>query len=254
VLDDERIEIAKSSLADMIGCADFTGKTFLDIGSGSGLFSLAARMLGATVFSFDYDEKSVNCTKELKRRYFDNDDKWTVCEGNVLDNDWLSTLGEWDIVYSWGVLHHTGAMWEALANADKLVKQGGSLFIAIYNDQGGKSRRWLKVKKRYNKGGRLTKLLIVNSVRLRFACIDLAVGLLRFGNPFHVWKEKKKNRGMSRKYDLLDWVGGYPFEVATPEEIFDFYYKKGYTLTRLATCMGGYGCNQFVFSKRTKGE
>jgi 2-polyprenyl-6-hydroxyphenyl methylase/3-demethylubiquinone-9 3-methyltransferase len=145
-------------------------------------------------------------------------------------------------------------MWEALANADKLVKQGGSLFIAIYNDQGGKSRRWRKVKKLYNKGNRLTKFLIVGAVGLRFACLDFAVGLLRFGDPFHVWKEKKKDRGMSRKYDLLDWVGGYPFEVATPEEIFDFYYKKGYTLTRLATGMGGYGCNQFVFSKRPKGE
>jgi 2-polyprenyl-6-hydroxyphenyl methylase/3-demethylubiquinone-9 3-methyltransferase len=142
--------------------------------------------LGATVFSFDYDIKSVNCTKELKQRYFASDDKWTICEGNVLDGDWLLTLGKWDIVYSWGVLHHTGAMWDALANVDQLVKAGGKLFISIYNDQGGKSKRWWKVKKRYNKGGKLSKLLILNWFRFRFAINDLAVGLIRFGSPFHV--------------------------------------------------------------------
>jgi 2-polyprenyl-6-hydroxyphenyl methylase/3-demethylubiquinone-9 3-methyltransferase len=251
VLDDERIEIAKDSLVDMLGCPDLTGKTFLDAGSGSGLFSLAARSLGATVFSFDYDVKSVNCTNELKQRYFANDENWTVCKGDVLDSDWLSTLGKWDIVYSWGVLHHTGAMWEALANVDGLVSQGGLLFIAIYNDQGGKSRRWWKLKKNYNKGGRLAKWLILNSVALRLACLDMAVGLLRFGNPFHAWQVKKKSRGMARKYDLIDWVGGYPFEVATPEAIFDFYREKGYTMTRLTTSGGGYGCNQFVFCKKT---
>ncbi len=46
------------------------GNSFLDVGSGSGLFSLAAMRLGADrVHSFDYDPQSVGCTKELKRRF-----------------------------------------------------------------------------------------------------------------------------------------------------------------------------------------
>lgn len=68
--------------------------------------------------------------------------------------------------------------------------------------------------------------------------------------PFKAWDDKKKNRGMSVWHDLVDWVGGYPFEVAKPEEIFDFYRTKGFTLVRLKTCGGGLGCNEYVFIKK----
>ena len=68
-----RIEEAKASLKQMLDVDSLTGKTFLDVGSGSGLFSLAAIMLGVKVYSFDYDPQSVACTTELKRRYFPND-------------------------------------------------------------------------------------------------------------------------------------------------------------------------------------
>jgi hypothetical protein len=54
---------------------------------------------------------------------------------------------------------------------------------------------------------------------------------------------------MSRWHDLIDWVGGYPFEVASPEQIFDFCRERGLSLKRLKTCGGGSGCNQFVFEK-----
>lgn len=54
---------------------------------------------------------------------------------------------------------------------------------------------------------------------------------------------------MSLMHDLIDWVGGYPFEVAKPEEIFDFYHARGFVLQRLYTCGGGIGCNQFVFER-----
>src|SRR5205807_1220787 len=121
-------------LKEMLECETLAGKTFLDIGSGSGLFSLAARRLGAKVHSFDFDSNSFGCTQELRNRYFAGDPDWRVEQGSALDGDYMASLGLFDIVYSWGVLHHTGKMWRALANAALPVADGGKLFIAIYND------------------------------------------------------------------------------------------------------------------------
>lgn len=166
VLNDERIALAEQSLRNMLK-VDLKGKRFLDVGSGSGLFSLAARRLGATVHSFDYDPQSVACTEELRRRYFPNDEKWTVEQGSVLDQDYLKTLGQGDVVYSWGVLHHTGAMWQALENVIPLVRVGGTLFIAIYNYQRISSSVWLRVKRAYNHLPSALRWLILGPALLR---------------------------------------------------------------------------------------
>lgn len=248
VLNDERIEEAKKSLKEMLAVESLAGKTFLDAGSGSGLFSLAARMLGAIVYSFDYDPQSVACTKELKQRYFAEDKDWIVAQGSVLDKDYLSSLGQYDVVYSWGVLHHTGAMWEALNNIASLVASGGQLFIAIYNNQGRASNRWLKVKKTYNALPSWLRFLVLIPSAIRLQLPTMIRDLMR-GQPFLTWREYSKNRGMSPLHDIVDWVGGYPFEVAKPEEIFNFYRDKGFHLQQLKTCAGGLGCNQFVFCR-----
>lgn len=131
LLNEERILEAEKSLQEKLGITRLDGKTFLDIGSGSGLFSLAAYRLGATVFSFDYDQDSVSCTQYLKQRYAQNDSRWTVEQGSVLDADFLKKFGKVDIVYSWGVLHHTGNMYQAFANVADLVNDNGRLFISI---------------------------------------------------------------------------------------------------------------------------
>src|SRR5213075_737603 len=81
VLDETRVRDAEDSLCQMLEVSDLRGKTFLDVGSGSGLFSLAARRLGATVTSFDYDPQSVACTRELKERFFAGDPRWVVESG-----------------------------------------------------------------------------------------------------------------------------------------------------------------------------
>jgi 2-polyprenyl-3-methyl-5-hydroxy-6-metoxy-1,4-benzoquinol methylase len=252
VLNEERISEAEKSLKQMLEIDDLNGKSFLDIGSGSGLFSLAARRLGAKVQSFDYDPTSVACTMELKRHYFPDGEDWAVEEGNVLDVNYLKSLGQFDIVYSWGVLHHTGAMWEALGNISGLNVKGGKLFISIYNDQGNTSRRWRALKKFYNRSSKPIKLMIILGVGLMSQTYAALVRLSQRQNPlpFKAWAEKKENRGMSVWYDLVDWVGGYPFEVAKPEEVFDFYRKRGFELSRLKTCGGGLGCNEFVFIRK----
>jgi len=255
VLNDERITLAEQSLRTMLGVNDLQGRRFLDIGSGSGLFSLAARRLGATVHSFDYDPESVACTRELKRRYFPEDPQWTIEEGSVLDRDYLTRLGQFDVVYSWGVLYHTGAMWEALGNVAPLVAGGGELFIAIYNDQGGWSRRWRMLKRIYNGLPRFLKLpyamIVMGSRELKFIAIASLKGRpgIYIENIFNY--SKRSMRGMSYWHDLIDWVGGYPFEVAKPEEIFRFYRDRGFVLSNMVTCGGGIGCNEFVFTRAT---
>jgi len=240
-VDDAIISKAETSLQAMLKIDDLRGKRFLDMGSGSGLFSLAARRLGAHVYSFDYDPESVACTRQLKEKYFAGDGEWVIEEGSALNAEYLRTLGECDVVYSWGVLHHTGSMWAALENAALPVKQNGKLFISIYNDQGWISRYWTMVKRIYNKNLPLRMGIILIHFPYLFGMryvIRLLTGRL------------KQERGMSLWYDMIDWLGGYPFQVAKPEEIVAVYAKAGFALEKLRTCGNRHGCNEFVFVKK----
>jgi 2-polyprenyl-3-methyl-5-hydroxy-6-metoxy-1,4-benzoquinol methylase len=247
-LADEQIGQAELSLKERLHVQSLRGRSFLDIGSGSGLFGLAARRLGARVYSFDYDPGAFASTAELRSRYFPEDREWQVAQGSVLDKDYLESLGQFDIVYAWGVLHHTGSMWQALENVAPMVNPGGTLFLAIYNDQGKRSRRWRSVKKAYNQLPPKLRFLVLWPAFAQMWWKRLLKDAL-MGHPLNSFRNYKAKRGMSLWRDVVDWVGGYPFEVAKPEQIFDFYYRRGFELTHMLTQGGNLGCNEFVFQR-----
>lgn len=240
----QRILQARLSLCRTLGVETLAGKTFIDVGCGSGLFSLAARQLGAQVVSFDFDPESVACARKLKQAFFgadlNLDNAWQIREGSVLDRDFLAQFGKHDVVYSWGVLHHTGRMWQALDNLVPMVRPGGRLFIALYNDQGWVSHYWTLVKRLYNRSRLLALLAVIAHLSYPFMASVVVRALSG---------RLTAERGMSAWHDYLDWLGGYPFEVARPEEVFSFFRERGFVLIYLNTCGGRQGCNEFVFER-----
>lgn len=245
-LTDARIHSATTSLQKSLG--DISGKTFLDAGSGSGLFSLAAHQLGATVTSFDYDPKSVATTNYLHEKYVLSPATWQVMQGSVLDPNFMQTLPDADIVYSWGVLHHTGSMWQAIENAAAKTCSGGRFFLAIYNDQGLLSRIWLSVKKIYCGSliGRFLMSLIFVPV---FALGGIVKDILRMKNPLARYIKERDHRGMSPWHDWHDWLGGLPFEVAAPRAIHTFMHQRGFELLSQNLVGNRSGCNEFIFRR-----
>jgi 2-polyprenyl-6-hydroxyphenyl methylase/3-demethylubiquinone-9 3-methyltransferase len=246
LVDEARIAAAVDSLIGSLGTADLSDRTFLDVGCGSGLFSLAAHRLGARVRSFDFDPESVAATVELRERFAPGSD-WVITEGSILDERTVAGLGRFDIVYSWGVLHHTGDLWTAMEAVSRLVGPGSLLYISIYNDQGIESRMWRQVKRRYNRSGPLTRRVLVAASAAYLGRHVPLRRLARLARSGRHGAARPRSRGMSARHDLVDWVGGYPFEVAKPEQVFAFFRERGYELRHLKTCAGGIGCNEYVF-------
>lgn len=245
---DERIAEAETALANFLQLSDLKNLRFLDIGCGSGLSSLAAFRLGADVTSFDYDPYSVETTNRLKTAFAPQASNWKIMAGSALDKHMMRRLGEFDIVYSWGVLHHTGNMMDGLALAAERVSPGGLLFVAIYNDQGRMSSIWRVIKKTYCRIPRSLQLLVIFLCLIRLWGPTILRDTCRL-RPLRTLRDYRKVRGMNPWHDVVDWVGGYPFEVAKPEQIFEFYRDQGFTLQMLKTCGGGIGCNEFLFRR-----
>jgi SAM-dependent methyltransferase len=215
---DERIRAAQTNLLDFLGVEDLGGRSFLDIGCGSGIHSLAALRAGArSIVSFDYDPDAVATTRRLWEGV-GRPERWRIEQGSVLDDAYVSGLEPADIVYSWGVLHHTGAMWEAVRSAGRLVADDGRLFVALYT-KSPLSPRFVAMKQRYNRSSALGRRRMELWYALRY---QLAVDLKHLRNPLRRLRGSGKRRGMAWITDLRDWLGGYPYEDAAVEEVVGF--------------------------------
>jgi 2-polyprenyl-3-methyl-5-hydroxy-6-metoxy-1,4-benzoquinol methylase len=239
-VDDQRVHAAERSLSEIFG--SLSGQSFLDIGSGSGLFSLAARRLGADVVSFDYDPESVRCAEDMRDLYRPGDGEWQIIQGSVLDRQFMESLGKFELVYSYGVLHHTGQMWDALGLACERTAPGGRLFVALYNDQGRFSKYWRAIKRAYNQAPMLHRL-VVAAVLVKQVPQAVATDLARGNTPLSGYRSK--DRGMSIRHDWIDWIGGYPFEVAQPGDVFAFLRDRGLHVIDMRTTPGS-GNNEYL--------
>ncbi len=238
-----RIAIAEASLTLFLGSVK--GKTFIDIGCGSGLFSLAAYRLGAKVTSVDVDAYSLDCARILHEQA-GRPKEWKIQFGSALEAGLRDRLGRYDCVYSWGVLHHTGDMAQAIRNVTELVKPNGRLYIALYNHSTswmhGTSSFWHQVKVRYNASNAFVKQCYV-----ALYSTYLFIGLcLTLKNPFRYITEYQTMRGMSWRHDILDWLGGHPYEYANPTSVVAYLGELGFTLQKIQT-VTTIACNEYVF-------
>jgi 2-polyprenyl-6-hydroxyphenyl methylase/3-demethylubiquinone-9 3-methyltransferase len=252
----ERVALATRSVRDFLGVQDLRGKTFVDVGAGSGIDSLAALELGATaILSVDYDPDCIACCETL-RAEAGNPAPWRVVQGSAIDDAFMASLGTFDVVYCWGVLHHTGAMWRGIENTLRLVKPGGVCFLAIYNKADGlaiypdgrvgPSSFWWWEKRFYSK----LPWVLQNAIDY-VVMGGLVLGyLVSFRNPVRVIGEHRYyfNKGMSWRINVKDWLGGYPYEVATVAEIFRFAHERGFTLENL-TCNNGLLNNEYLLRR-----
>jgi len=228
------LDEAKKSLLtyvpENIEARDFyQGKIFIDAGCGSGLFSLSALLLGSQkVISFDIQQESIEALELLKKKFqhlISQDSYWEYFVGNILDDNLIKKLEQkGDIVYSWGVLHHTGNMWKAIENASKLVKTGGFFIIAIYN-HAPSSEDWQKIKRFYNDH------LYIQPVLGFIYGLYVCLGYMLRRKTLNLYRD----RGMHVFYDAIDWIGGYPYEFACFEEVKDFVEKLGFKLIKSPT-------------------
>lgn len=247
-LTDKKIDRAIQSLRDFLSTDNLESKTFIDIGCGSGLFSYAAYRLGAKkVISIDADPFSTGCCRFLHHQA-NNPQNWEIHDGSVLDNKFLDQFDQFDIVYSWGVLHHTGNMIEAIKNSAGLVQLNGYYYISIYNRKDGlfNSCYWLRIKQFYNRSPKIIKLIMEYSYMLKF----IIAKLCRLKNPMNAISSYYSKRGMNWRADIRDWLGGYPYEFATPGEIVEIVYRNfpSFQLIRLET-NSEIGCNSFLFKR-----
>jgi 2-polyprenyl-6-hydroxyphenyl methylase/3-demethylubiquinone-9 3-methyltransferase len=240
---DERVGIAQEHLLAFLGLPDLSGKRMIDIGCGSGLHSLAAMRAGVReLVSFDYDPDSVAATQGLHAQA-GGPTHWRVEQGSILDAPYVERLGHFDIVYSWGVLHHTGDQWTAFRNAARLMAPGAVLYVALYTSDvfvDPPASYWLDVKRRYNESGWAGR----RTIEARYMYQQLR-GIYRGGgNPLRYVLNYKASRGMSYYTDVKDWVGGWPMEFSSIQEVKDFATGFGLALANIAA---GHANTEYLF-------
>lgn len=240
------VERAREHIAAFLRLESLRGLTFLDIGCGSGLHSLAAYQLGAErIVSFDYDSNSVAATERLWR-YVGAPGNWTVQQGSVLDAQFLCQLPSADVVYSWGVLHHTGDMWQAIRNAAIPMKSDGVLYISLYsadNCVDPPPEFWIEIKRAYNRAGTVGR----RAMEWWYFCRFYMLPAIRARqNPIRLVRDTR-GRGMSFWIDVRDWLGGYPMEFASLSDTTSFAEQR--LGLDFANVEAGQACTEFLFCR-----
>jgi hypothetical protein len=204
--------------------------------------------LGASqVDGVDIDPDSIEAARRLLSK-FDVGKNWSVDTANLL---WLDPQ-PYDVVYSWGVLHHTGEMWRALERVTTFVRPGGLLAIAIYRRTPA-CPFWKREKEFYSSAPAPVRLLIRSLYKTAYLSAIAASGRNPFG---YVFNYHNRTRGMSFHHDIHDWLGGYPYESASPDEITAFMAQHGFSVERSfqrpAAVKGLFGshCDEYV-ARRT---
>ncbi|NQV88718.1 MAG: glycosyltransferase [Parcubacteria group bacterium] len=235
-LDKNSLQIAEDSLMDFLPKEEYQGATFIDIGSGSGIFSLAALKHGAKeIFSVDVDESSLSTTKATKEKFAPDAENWNINFGDILKESTVEHLREkGDIVYSWGVLMATGDMYKAFDNIVKLVKPGGHLIIAVYNTTPS-SEFWWHTKKIYKKAPWIVQKLMVYAMFLYWMIKRMIGNVYLFLSKKPLKNIFYQRRGMHIYNDTVDWLGGFPYEYCTFEEGKDYIEKHGFKLVKAPT-------------------
>lgn len=227
----EHLRAAMRDISEFMGRDSLEGLSFLDIGCGSGLSSIAAYRLGASrIISVDIDPLNVK-NLESARKIFEIPAAadWEIYVASIVVPEDVRRLPASDIVYAWGVLHHTGDMWGAIDACARLVKPGGYLYLMLYRDAALAST-WRRIKRFYTRTNPFMRSLLRNS----FAAFLICGLLLKGRNPFRVIRDYPVNsRGMEWYIDVTDWVGGYPFEYASADEVSTFLRGRGFELQNI---------------------
>jgi 2-polyprenyl-3-methyl-5-hydroxy-6-metoxy-1,4-benzoquinol methylase len=244
----ERIDQAKADLSIITKGIDIHNMRFLDIGFGQGLTLLNAAIMGAKVTGFDINPKCVQALELTRSLMTDMQDvEVKIVVGSILDEDVVSQVrqvggddtGKFDIVHSWGVLHHTGNMKQAINIAASLVNSNGYLILAIYNRHWS-SPIWHFIKRTYCSSPKIIQRMAVWGM---YPVIWVAKLLVTGRNPF------RQQRGMDFFYNVVDWVGGYPYECASVVEVHALMEPLGFQKIRVITTEVPTGCNEFVYRR-----
>jgi SAM-dependent methyltransferase len=248
-LNETRLRDAQNDIEEWIGKNNIKGKTIVDIGCGSGVHSFSLFKMGARrIVSIDVDPKSVEATKKMHAGA-GSPHGWTIHDGSILDDNFIKTLPvrTFDIVYSWGVLHHTGSMWKAIEKSIQMIKPGGVYWIALYV-KGPRYAADLALKTKYNGASNFWKKVMVRKYIFRIIVKHLIYLNIRSAVKALFPKSYDVGRGMNLYHDVVDWLGGLPYEVASAGEVVEFTRKFGLILEKLTLAPEG-GCNIFLFSK-----